>query len=396
MSGDVAVQTATPQPVKSHSPSLLLQRKCSCGGSAGLTSECTGCQSKRLLGKQLQTKLRVNKPGDEYEQEADRVAEQVMRMSEPNRQPDASKTAGRSLVQRKVSGSNAGIGAAPSIVQDVLSSPGQPLDPASRAFFEPRFGHDLSQVLIHTDTQAAGSARAVDARAYTVGQHIAFDAGQYAPTTSEGKRLLAHELTHTMQQHNHKSLGIGTVSSMRIHRHVEHDKHGAERTFSATTHISERQQPSTYHVTPMRLDHPLAVQRVCKGSAKGGNAIVSAKEDDYKQAVKAGAYCRDSGFTGALHSGTCYREVPPRSSYWNCPGGDQVCFDEGACKDSPDKRSPVEKQEDDGSCNLSGWCAMRHGGREVEPVQGAILGKLLWPVGGTAIGALIGWLAGRE
>jgi hypothetical protein len=174
-------------------------------------------------------------------------------------------------------------------------------------------------------------------------------------------------------------------------------KHGAERTFSATTPVSERQQPSTYHVTPMRLDHPLALQRVCKGSAKGGNAIVSAKEDDYKQAVKAGTYCRDSGFTGALHSGTCYREVPPRKSYWNCPGGDQVCFDKGACKDSPDKRSPVEKQEADGSCNLSGWCGMRHGVREVEPVQGAILGALLGPPGvGTAIGALIGWLAGRE
>lgn len=86
------------------------------------------------------------------------------------------------------------------VVQDTLKSPGQSLDAGTRAFMEPRFGHDFSNVRVHTDSQAAESARSVDALAYTVGQDVVFGAGQYAPETGEGKQLLAHELTHTLQQ----------------------------------------------------------------------------------------------------------------------------------------------------------------------------------------------------
>ncbi|MFY9608511.1 MAG: DUF4157 domain-containing protein [Blastocatellia bacterium] len=89
---------------------------------------------------------------------------------------------------------------APPIVNDVLSSPGQPLDLATRAFFEPRFGHDFSRARIHTDSQAAESARSVNAMAFTVGWDVVLGAGQYAPETVAGKRLLAHELTHVVQQ----------------------------------------------------------------------------------------------------------------------------------------------------------------------------------------------------
>jgi len=89
---------------------------------------------------------------------------------------------------------------APPIVNQVLRQSGQPLDPATRAFMEPRFGHDFSQVRVHTDAQAGQSARAVQARAYTVGQDIAFAPGQYAPHTNTGGKLLAHELSHTLQQ----------------------------------------------------------------------------------------------------------------------------------------------------------------------------------------------------
>jgi hypothetical protein len=88
----------------------------------------------------------------------------------------------------------------PSIVSDVLRSPGKPLDPTARAFFEPRFGRDFSQVRIHADDKAAASARAVDAFAYTVGRDIVFGASQFAPGTDSGRRLLAHELTHAVQQ----------------------------------------------------------------------------------------------------------------------------------------------------------------------------------------------------
>src|SRR5207247_543743 len=79
------------------------------------------------------------------------------------------------------------VSAVPPLVLEVLRTSGQPLDSASRSFFEPRFGHDFSRVRIHTDARAATSARAVGAWSYTAGRHIVFDTGQYAPGTSEGR-----------------------------------------------------------------------------------------------------------------------------------------------------------------------------------------------------------------
>jgi hypothetical protein len=90
-------------------------------------------------------------------------------------------------------------GAVPGVVQEVLRSPGQPLDAEARAFFEPRFGSDFSGVRVHAGEQAAQSASSVNALAYTVGPHIVFGAGQYAPHSSGGRHLLAHELTHVNQ-----------------------------------------------------------------------------------------------------------------------------------------------------------------------------------------------------
>jgi hypothetical protein len=94
----------------------------------------------------------------------------------------------------------AGPAVAPRVVHEVLGSPGVPLDSDVRAALEPRFGQDFSQVRVHTDARAASSADAVGARAYTLGRHIVFAAGRYAPSTAEGHKLLAHELTHVMQQ----------------------------------------------------------------------------------------------------------------------------------------------------------------------------------------------------
>lgn len=88
----------------------------------------------------------------------------------------------------------------PSVVREVLRLSGQPLDTGTRAYMEPRFGHDFSQVRVHTDAKAAESARTVNALAYTVGRDVVFGAGQYAPRSSIGQRLLAHELTHVVQQ----------------------------------------------------------------------------------------------------------------------------------------------------------------------------------------------------
>jgi len=89
----------------------------------------------------------------------------------------------------------------PPIVHEVLRSPGQVLDAATRAFMEPRFGHDFSGVRVHTDAKAAESARAVNALAYTVGRDVVFGAVQYSPHSLAGRRLMAHELAHVAQQY---------------------------------------------------------------------------------------------------------------------------------------------------------------------------------------------------
>jgi hypothetical protein len=178
----------------------LLQRKCACGGSSGLTGSCPECETKKLLGEPLQAKLRINEPGDPYEQEADRVAEQVMRMGDSTVTAHDSLSPPTPLVQRTAVRSNTGAGEIPAIVHDVLSAPGQALDADTRAFFEPRFGHDFRNVRVHSSSEAQQSANQVSASAYTVGNDIVFGAGRYQPTTHEGQRLIAHELTHVIQQ----------------------------------------------------------------------------------------------------------------------------------------------------------------------------------------------------
>ena len=166
-------------------------RRCPFGGA------CHSCPVR------VQTKLTVNEPGDSYEQEAERIADQVMGMPEPR---DAEKTENPGTTDIGVMSmqgqatDQADSTTAPPIVHEVLHSSGQPLDPATRAFMEPRFGHDFSRVRVHTNEQAAESASAINALAYTAGRDVVFGVKQYAPTTAQGQRLLAHELVHVMQQ----------------------------------------------------------------------------------------------------------------------------------------------------------------------------------------------------
>jgi hypothetical protein len=148
----------------------------------------------------VQPKLAVNQPGDEFEQEADRVAEQVVttpageaRLSTHSHPP--------APVQMKTLATSAATPvAAPPIVHEGLRSPGHAPDAATRAFMEPRLGFDLSGVRVHTGRAAAESAGAISARAYTSGNDIVFGRGEYRPETTEGRKLLAHELTHVAQQ----------------------------------------------------------------------------------------------------------------------------------------------------------------------------------------------------
>lgn len=162
---------------------------------------------------QIQPKLATTAPRDRYEQEADRISAQVLPSGEWSRGPtcacggtcekcrDAGPNSEPAPLQTQRLGSeSAGAMVAPPVVGEVLSEPGQPLDPGARELLEPRFGHDFSKLRVHAGPQAAEAAGSIGALAYTSGRHIVFGRGQYAPSTPAGQRLLAHELTHVLQQ----------------------------------------------------------------------------------------------------------------------------------------------------------------------------------------------------
>ncbi|HEY8699135.1 MAG TPA: DUF4157 domain-containing protein [Rhizomicrobium sp.] len=153
----------------------------------------------------IQAKLTVGQTDDPLEREADRIADQVMRMPEPRRASAGARHQpvqnGSGTVQtRSLQPPNSTAVDAPPIVGDVLSSPGRPLEPKARAFFESRFGCDFSDVRVHTDRRAADAARSIGARAFTSGRRIAFAHGEYAPDMESGRRLVTHELAHVLQQ----------------------------------------------------------------------------------------------------------------------------------------------------------------------------------------------------
>src|SRR5262249_39868827 len=106
----------------------------------------------------------------------------------------------RALLRAAGSGRPAEAGPAPDLVERTLQEPGRPLDPGSRQFFESRFGYEFGRVRVHTGSQAAASAESLGARAYTLGADIVFGAHEFAPETAEGRKLIAHELTHVVQQ----------------------------------------------------------------------------------------------------------------------------------------------------------------------------------------------------
>jgi len=171
----------------------ILQRKCeSCGQHTIAGGECMEC-GKQKSG--LQRKLTIGASNDPLEREADQVADQVMAASAHPAVSDAPPR-----IQRFTGQTGQADIAAPASVDRVLSSPGRPLEPVLQQDMGQRFGHDFSRVRVHTDAAAERSARDVNAIAYTVGHHIVFGAGQFAPSTSSGRHLLAHELTHTIQQ----------------------------------------------------------------------------------------------------------------------------------------------------------------------------------------------------
>ncbi|NOT54933.1 MAG: DUF4157 domain-containing protein [Deltaproteobacteria bacterium] len=211
---------------ESSSPSLTFVRQSSVGMSpGGLDTASVPQMAGNLAVQQLcragaiQAKLSISQPGDPDEQEADRIAEQVMRMAEPALIGSAPST-----IQRKCAACEAGGATCPKCEEEqtiqrkensgqaphanplvhsqiaALRGGGQPLPTSMRAFFEPRFGRDFSGVRVHTGSQASETAKTINARAFTVANNIAFGGWQFAPASQEGRRLLAHELTHVVQQ----------------------------------------------------------------------------------------------------------------------------------------------------------------------------------------------------
>jgi hypothetical protein len=165
----------------------------------------------RLVPLSLQMKSAIDMPADRYEQEADRIAEQVVSESQPRLPRMDACDGDRSHLRKeqrspeppqiqRVRLSEVAGDAAPMGVAGTLRSPGQPLTAAVREFMGPRLGHDLGRVRIHAGADAARSAHALRARAYTTGTDIVFGAGEYAPESPEGMRLLIHELVHVVQQ----------------------------------------------------------------------------------------------------------------------------------------------------------------------------------------------------
>ncbi|AYF90631.1 DUF4157 domain-containing protein [Pseudomonas sp. DY-1] len=180
-----AVAAAAPQPVVARQPS---GSSCACGG---------GCPRCSGAGK-----LTISEPGDSHEQEADRVAATVMAHT-------ASNGVGAAPMQIQRHGGTSGgeTQTAPESVEQTLASPGQALEPGLRANMEQRFGHPFADVRVHRGSQAERSAHEVGADAYAVGRDIVFGAGRYTPDTWSGQHLIAHELTHVIQQRGAPSSG---------------------------------------------------------------------------------------------------------------------------------------------------------------------------------------------
>ncbi len=173
----------------------------------------------------LRPKLKIGQPNDRFEQEADRMAEQVVRMPQPGQLPLASVLPPvrphSKIVQRLCASCRqkeewvqpkTTTPAMPQKAADLptgfhsLNGTGQPMTTSVRQYFEPRFGADFSAVRIHRDPQSAALAQSINSRAFTLGNNIVFAAGEYKPESHDGRKLFAHELSHVLQQNNSEQM----------------------------------------------------------------------------------------------------------------------------------------------------------------------------------------------
>ena len=214
------------QPLEEEEELLQPKRKDGVVQRQPLEEEEEMLQPSRSDSPIIQAKLTIGAPDDEYEREADRVADQVMAMPDAKlqRQPGNEEeerlqarplsTQITPLIQRQVEPeeeeeliqAKSDVTVAPQITAGIardihsLKDAGQPLATSERAFFESRFGTDFSHVCVHTDDRAARASQSINARAFTLGRDVVFGSGQYSPGSSADRKLLAHELTHVVQQ----------------------------------------------------------------------------------------------------------------------------------------------------------------------------------------------------
>jgi hypothetical protein len=240
--------------------SSLIQRKCACENSAGMAGECRDCQKKSLVQRKMidqdntsevppiahefpiQTKLTVGKPGDIYEQEADRVATQVMSMGNSSLSIQPATAIGKKAVQTKRSSD--GESQAGSNIESQLSSSkggGSPLPDDVRSFMEPRFNSEFSHVRVHTDARAIQMNQDLNAQAFTHQQDIYFGAGKLPAKDS----LTAHELTHIVQQTSNQSQPVVQRQGKTSQKNKKPHKKNPHLTFEQVKSHVESNNNST-------------------------------------------------------------------------------------------------------------------------------------------------------
>jgi hypothetical protein len=287
--------------------------------------------------------LRIGKPDDAYEREADRIADQVESHG-PSRQQWSQSDAVTSTLRRnwpcdgssRVSGSS-GVGfdslqcrktedentlarkalrsedsgVAPPIVHEVLNSPGRPLDHATSSFIGRAYGHDFSRVRVHTDDKATRSAKSVKALAYTVGKHVVFDATQCVPGSGSGRHLLAHELAHVVQQNStpllrrQTSKADGGKIGPLVQKFIRGEATPQEKETLRNQLLANQLTPEEVDALKQYIGRQIADAIMAKALAQQGQVMVSlgGPVGDVHRFFKAKLRLHLSGATKALVGG---------------------------------------------------------------------------------------------
>lgn len=219
MSQSRVVQTKPPVQISPSLGSGMLQRKCSCGNHSPGGRLCTPCRLQKKQGLPSQNSIKLSQENDRSEQEADQMAGKIMKMSDPvNPQQKEKLSKGDEALQLKaLRFPTTQVNTSPAI-RETLRRDGHPLEADTRSFMESRFGYDFSHVRVHRDSKAASTAMSLNAKAFTYGRNLVFGERQYQPGSAAGRELIAHELTHVVQQGRDREAGVVNRSAEKIHK----------------------------------------------------------------------------------------------------------------------------------------------------------------------------------